>query len=420
MATKQPAEAGPAPPAWRDALHYPLSEAALATNLVLVGFRLLASVLPVWGLPLHALTWFWLYKYGLEALAASAEGRDDAPEGWSHVDRGLHRSHYWLQALLLVALLASTRLAAPPQQYWLLAGLALVLPGAVLVLAMSQNLAAALNPFHWLRVALGIGPAYAGLAAGAALVLAIQAYGGPWLETAPGGLLSIALFYLLAHHLALSLFRLMGLAWRNRASAFEQEGEPGPERRAHAHSRHQGLLRSEALSAPAAASPSGRAAQLAPLLLRGAPDDLHREYRQCLRASGDIAALVEHARVRSCELVALGNERAAIALAHEALGDDPDFHLPDAGSTSTLMQQAETLGLLRLAAQLGANYRRAWPRRYDGLPLALAAARIHTECLQEPEQALRLLRAAWPLTEAGVDRETFEAAIRRAQGDPGG
>lgn len=396
--------------ALRDALLFPCAEAALLTNLVLVACRLLASVLPVFGLPLHVLAWLWAYKYGLESLAATGAGRQAAPEGWSEVDERVHSQHFWLQLLLLMTLLAATRLAPEPMRGPLLLALATVFPALVLALAASQNFWAALNPLNWWLILARAGRGYVLLALASWGVLWLQAAAGMILDGLQPRLLAIAVFYAIAQHLTFALFRLLGLSLHAFPPSSEAPVTDGATANG-ARDRDADAKREQAAKALQEADPAARAQALALLLPRGVPEPLHQEYRQCLRRLGDQQQLLAHARVRICQLLALGDPRAAAVLAIEALADDAHLALPDAASSQALSLACENLGLVRQAAQVLANYRLAYPRRFDGLPLALRAATLFADQLQEADLARRLLRAAQPLAAPGEEAETFRQVL---------
>ena len=67
---------------WADALAYPAQGPALLTLAVLSLLRLLGYV-PAWGWLLDLLLWVAMYRYAADVLWQSANGRDDAPEGYN-------------------------------------------------------------------------------------------------------------------------------------------------------------------------------------------------------------------------------------------------------------------------------------------------------------------------------------------------
>lgn len=397
-----------------DALRYPLGAGALATNVTLLLSHGVASFVPVISLLLHLVCWLALYKYALEVLATSAEGQAQSPDGWSAVDPGVQWDHHWLQMLVLLLLLAATRVASEDWQLPLLTLLALLLPGMVLALAIGQNLWMAINPFAWASIGAQLGLAYLWLAVVSWPVLWLQARGGALMEASGLGLLAIPLFYFIAQHLTLSLFRLMGLAVHSHAEVFgiTPRDRSKPVLARDKQQAHDTAATNAALQA---GDPAQRAAQLAPQLAVGAAEPLHREYRRCLRELGDRAALGEHARRHVCQLLNLDQPRVAVSLANEALADDPGFCPPDALHTDALATAAERMTLTRQAAQLLANYRGAYPKRYDGLPLAMRAAQLFADQLNQGDVALRLLRAAQPMAEPGAQSTAFTVAIERLQ-----
>lgn len=398
-----------------DALRYPLGISALATNATLLLGHLLALIVPVLGPPMHLLVLLGLYKYALEVLSSTAEGGIEAPDGWSAVDPGVQVHHYWLQLLVLGLLQTATFIAPEHWRTPLLVIIAGLLPGMVLALAIAQNLATALNPLAWLKIGARLGGAtYALLAIAAWPVLWLQVHGGELVTDSGLRIVAVPAFYVLSQFLVIAQFRLMGLAAHAHADdfGFQHRESTRPELARDKQLRHQSDAISQALQI---ADPAERAAQLRPQLVLGADEALHREYRRCLREINDRTGLHEHAQRRVCELLNLDQPRLAVALANEALADEPGFCTADALHCDRLATAAERMTLIRQAARLLANYRSAYPKRYDGLPLAMRSARLYADHLNEPDVAMRLLRNAQPLTESGQQSADFARAIERLQ-----
>jgi hypothetical protein len=121
---------------------------------------------------------------------------------------------------------------------------------------------------------------------------------------------------------------------------------------------------------------------------------VQREYRGALRAAGRLHDLDAHARVRCAELVALGDLKAASALAIEALQDNPKFSLPESEPLKLLLDYLERLAQWRSASTLARNYRSSHPKRRDSLSLAARAAGVLADQMGEQDVAAELLEAA--------------------------
>lgn len=396
-----------------DALRYPLGGDALITNGVLVVAQLVAMHVPVIGPLLQLVVWVAAYRYALEVMTASGQGRDTPPQGGMLADTGMQRRHLWLQALVVIGILLASRWLSLPQTVLLVAAVALALPGALLALAVAQNLLAALNPGAWLAVARILGPSYLLLGGASLATLLLQLAGHRLFVAISPALLGDMLHLACVHYALFALFRLIGLRLHQHAHelGLEQASVARPvlvrER------EHQAVAR-EAREAVALADPKARAAALAPVIRRGgASETLHAEYRQCLRASGNRGGLLQHAEVRVCELLVLGQPRQSLALASEALADDPDFALPDAASTAALLDAGEAAAQLRAASTIARNYRRRYPKRFDGLALALRTATLLADRLGDPEGAEAVLRSGAQLAADGPEAAEFERLLKR-------
>lgn len=386
-----------------DAFAYPLRGGAIAIQAVYLGARLLAAILPFAAVVQFLLT-LGFYKYAFECLGASAQGRREPPEVLATQDEGVHRRHLLIQLLWMLALAIATHLLAFERALLLLLALALALPGALIALSIAQNLVAALNPRSWWLVASRLGPGYLILAGASFGLFALQVLGREWILLAAPGLVAWLAFQALVQYLLLVLFRAFGSALHAHARALEFDPEdtrkPVLER-----DREQAALAREQAAALGLADPSARAASLAGLLRDAQDETLHRAYRSALRASGQREALDRHAATHACELLAIGNARAALALANEALQDDPAFTLPDAGALATLVAAGERMGMTRQSSALAANYVQRHPRRFDGLELGLGAAIAFADRLGEPDRARALLEQAVTLAGDGPEAD---------------
>lgn len=377
-----------------DVLIYPLRGAALAALLVILALRLPAALLPLfWPTLVNALLWLAFYKFALECMAATAQGRNEAPDVLAHLDHSIHRRHLWIQVAVMAALIAVIVLSP---EWALLAALiaALVLPGMILALAIGQNLLAALNPLNWSVVAARIGPVYAVLSAlWLGLVLLQFAAAEPYLAAGLPTPLAYASYYLITQYLVLVLFRWMGLALLANAKplGFEirVDAKPVLQRDKQAASLARGVA-----AARETEDPAQRAEQLREAIRHGAAEPIQREYRKALRAAGRRDDLLSHARVRVGELVALGELKQAAVLAQEALEDDPGFSIEEPDLLNTLLDHLEKQAQWRSVAALACNYRARFPRRRDGLGLAARAAGVLADHLGERERAAALLEAA--------------------------
>lgn len=391
-----------------DALRYPLQTAALVTNVVYIIGRVIASMLPVLGPLLHAVLTLGIYKYAFECLATSAQGRAQPPDVVGNLqDIGTHRRHLLLQLLWLLLLVVATQVVGRDIGLLMIAAVALALPGALLALTAAQNLTAALNPLSWWTVATRLGPTYLLLALATFAVLMLQASARDLLEHAQPRLLAVVAFHALSQHLVIALFRGLGNALHANATALQydiSDADILPPIERDRERAAQSRERSEALAQP---DPAERVKAIAVRLRDGADHDLHREYRRALRELGRHDALLAHARTHVCELLVLGQKRAALALASEALEDNADFTLPEAASVQSLLDAGERAGLLRQIAAIASNYTEAFPKRYDGLPLALRAASLYADRLNDPSRARTLLEKGAALAADGAEAGEF-------------
>ena len=378
-----------------DAAGYPLQSDALATLAALALCYLLVELLPdilvlqILALVLKLVIWASAYRYALEVLTASGQGRATPPQGGMLTDVGIARRHAWMQALVILGLLVAGALLGPDWGLLLLLMAALIMPGALLAMCAAQNMLAAINPLAWIAVLRIVGPRYLLLAAGVSVTLLIQLLGAPWFDAVPfGGLLFFAcVFYTL-----IASFRLVGTTLHRHAAELGHEQVSAAVRPVLIRERESLGVAREAAEAITIADPAQRALALAPIIRRGgASAALQRDYRLCLRQSGQLDLLREHAGVRVCELVAMSQPQAALALASEAMADHADFSLADAEPTARVSESAAASGQLRLGAALCRNYFERFPKRRDAFPLACRAAVLLADRLGDAAAARQLL-----------------------------
>ena len=111
-----------------DALVYPLQRDALISIAVLSLAQIVCGVVPViWAL-LQLVVWASAYRYALEILAASGQGRAAPPQGWLLAGDGLQRSHLWLQAACIIGIVVGARFLGTGGTVVLVAAVSLALP----------------------------------------------------------------------------------------------------------------------------------------------------------------------------------------------------------------------------------------------------------------------------------------------------
>ncbi|GIX35561.1 MAG: hypothetical protein KatS3mg126_1340 [Lysobacteraceae bacterium] len=376
-----------------EALLYPLRPPALAAHFGYAALHGLASLLPLF-LPLvaHAALWLGWYRYATECLATSAQGRTLPPEVLAEFGNDTHLRHSWIHLLLLTAV-GAIRLVAPDQAVAVALLAAWLMPGLVITLSINQSLGSALNPLNWAIVALRLGVLrYLLLGLGWLLVL-LLVFGGadallaqlplPRLLASLVSILSIQYLILLVFHVTGRLLHRHGHRLGHAPSQ--------PRRPLLARQREETALGRQVAQARALADPAERARALREAVQRGADEAVQREYRDALRAAGDLAALDAHAAVRTSELVVRGDLARATPLAIEALADNPAFTLPEAEQLEPLLDHLCRRAQWRTAAALADNYVRRHPKREDAARLARHAAHLLAERLEDTERAIELL-----------------------------
>jgi hypothetical protein len=128
----------------REISFYPAHPHALLTIGVLAVCHLVGD-LP-FGFILDLFVWIAVYKYAFECLRATADGRLEPPEIAVSVEDSLGWEQIKLQVIFVLLNMAAFFLLGPIGGIIVTIVLAIALPGAIMSLAMDQNLWLALSP----------------------------------------------------------------------------------------------------------------------------------------------------------------------------------------------------------------------------------------------------------------------------------
>ena len=378
------------------AFAYPLRGAALASCVALALAHYVGLLPSFIGLLASLMVWAATWRYAADCMLHTANGFADPPE----VSLGGNESAGWALTaihLLLAALCVLAAVFFPGALWPTLLVSALILPAIDMTLAFEGNLAAALNPAQVSRVIGGFGLAYLipvviNLAVAVLVVLASLASG-----LLPR-LLALPLYAFAYTYLIVLGFHLMGAMIHERHERFGMA--PEAERLVADSRQDADTLLLHAVRQQAEQQPRAAIDMLVGRLQdRSAPAPLHLAYRQLLRQEGLRDALLVHGQIWTAALLANGEGKRALGLVQECMEIDPAFLPDDPATAGPLAELAARLGMSRLAVKLCRGYLSAWPRAPEAPRLGLLAAQQLGQRLDQPAEALVLLRrmvAAWP------------------------
>lgn len=350
---------------------YPLRGAALI-SLLLYSLLSLLKWLPGIGWFLSLVVWFAIYRYAFEILLRTANGHLQAPELASYSDSGMVWRFFGLWLLFVATFIAGLLLAGPLAGVTALLALTLLLPGAIIALAMGDNLGHAINPATSLGMIRRIGAPYF-VAFGLLFVIQLgAAFAGELLARfMPAGLAELLLTAATLWGL-FATFHLMGyLVYQyHNVLGFI----PGVRKLPRLRTRDTDLMDEvEALV-------SGDEIQAAIARLqdemreRAVPMETHVRYRQLLRERNDTTGLLEHAGLYLNLLLLDKRDMDALALTREALDADPDFTPLQAEDGHHLALRALGMGRSKLACELWVAMLKRWPRDPARVDWAVAVA----------------------------------------------
>jgi hypothetical protein len=377
-------------------LGYPAAPSMLWMLAALCVLRLLANLPSLLGLAFELIFWVMGFKLAVEALVNTAHGRIE-PLGHDDLAAtdGEAVRQILLQVLVSVAITAVAVWVGPAPALVMLGFAVLLLPAAIIMLAIDRSLPGALNPLAWGALIARLGVRYFGAVAVLALLVVVsvvaQVVFGKLLPngmgTLPGGF--VALYALVAG------YHLLGYLIYENHVVLGLDVAPAVPRSTLANP-----MEDEAVAQADALTREGEHAAAADLLQqmfrgRGASDPVHDRYRQCVIAAGDTPRLVKHGREYISTLLATGKDKRALAVASETMAHDPTFRheLPD--DVARLVAQAARTGQAQLAVALAHDFEASFPGSGRTPEVVLAAATLMADRLgQEQAAHERLLACA--------------------------
>jgi len=392
----------PIVPFWQrlsDITLYPAKPAALITIGVLALARLLGMLPGLVGWLLDLLVTVALYRFAFEVLRATANGRMEPPEGMGETDQSSGWLAIWLQLIFIIAGVLLIVLLG-----WIGLALCVVMlvgyPGAVMSLAIDQNLGHALNPGTWMQIMTRLGWPYF-VAFGLILVIFISAGNAQaWLAKLLPLAVGLPVFHFISGYALIATFHLMGyLIWQyqdelgfspNEVPALKQQGSTDPD---------QYILDEAAQMVRDGETDMATEALQAHLRERGGTEAVHTQYRKLVRLKGDKNELIRHGKEWLPMLLAQEREKTAVELCRELAELDPTFMIADAESNARLAQRAAALGHAQLALRLINGFHKRHPKSADIPAMYLLAARLLSERMGKDAEAKSLLtqiRGAYP------------------------
>ncbi|WP_257386124.1 tetratricopeptide repeat protein [Tahibacter caeni] len=389
-------------PFWQrlnDITRYPAKPAALITIGVLALARLLGMLPGLVGWILDLLVSVALYRFAFEVLRATANGRMEPPEGMGETDQSSGWLAIWLQVIFIIAAVVLVIALG-----WIGVALCVLMlvgyPGAVMSLAIDQNLGHALNPATWMQIMTRLGWPYF-VAVGLILLIFITAGNAQaWLVQLLPLVIGLPLFHFISGYALIVTFHLMGyLIWQYQDELGYTPDTPGLPLINRSADPDQVVLDDIAQMVRDGETDMATDAIRAHLRERGGTEALHTQYRKLLRLKGDKDELVRHGKEWLPMLLAQDREKAAVELCRELVELDPTFVVNDAESNTRLAKRAAALGQTQLALRLVNGFHKRHPKSADIPEMYLLAARLLSERMGKDAEAKALLtqiRTAYP------------------------
>lgn len=369
---------------------YPAHAGALTTIIALSVCHLIAYF--PFGFLLDILVWVALYKYAFECLRASANGRLEPPEFATSVDDSLGWSQIWLQVAFLILNIAGFLLLGPVGGAVCAIVLALALPGAIMSLAMDENLGHALNPATWLAILARIGWPYLAVAGLYFLFNVSQRYAQALVVPFLPPFISLVVFYFIAHYVVVATFHLMGyLIYQYHEEVGYEPAAPKIALRRASDDPDQATLDEAAQHVRDGQLDAARELIGTQLRGRGGSDGLHTQYRKLLALGEHRDEQLRHGREWISVLLAQDKDRRAVEVTRECLDLDPAFQLAQPDQVARVAQKAVDSGATQVALKLVSGFHKRHPKHRDIPQNYLLAAKLLAERMGKDAEARALL-----------------------------
>lgn len=373
---------------------YPFKADVLPT-LLFITLGSILTLIPFLGFFIWLLLWATLFKLSYEILSSTASGHMDGPPAVMRMSGGIMFKHIGLLVLMLLGYVVVAGLTGSPLLMVLLGLFVLLaLPAAVMTLAMTQSLLAALNPATWVTIMRIAGAAY--LLTSVFLFLMIISR--TWVE----GLLlpmvgnSMALFNIVSwaitcYFMAAS-FHLMGYLLYQHHEELGIEATVAPHGDDGADDGHPLIAEATELVRDGQADEAIGTLQQE-IESRGAEQEVHEFYRKLLRNRGDDDRLAEHGAGYIPVLIhAHENLDRAVDVAEESLSARDDFELRQPGDVLPLARRAFERRRHKLVVKLSNGFARRQPKHPDVPELYFLAAQSLIEAGGNREQAIKTVQ----------------------------
>lgn len=389
-------ESTPIVPFWnrlREISLYPLKSGAL-TTIVVLSLCHLVDFLPlgIVGWLFRLLIWVALYKYAFECLRATANGRLEPPEIAVSVEDSLGWSQIWLQVAFFVLNLAGFLLLGPVGGSLVAIFLALALPGAIMSLAMDENLGHALNPATWLSVMARFGWPYFAVAALYFVFSVSQRYAQALVVPFLPPVVSLIAFHFITCYAVVATFHLMGyLIWQYHEDIGYEPRSASMPLRGGGAGEDQRFLDEAAALARDGKQETACDVLRTQLRGRGGGEAMHAHYRRLLAQLGRREEQLRHGREWITVLLGQDNERKAVDVARECLELDGAFEPAEIEESTRLARKALDLGATQVALKLVSAAHRKNPKHRDVPQNSLLAAKLLAERMGKDDSARKLL-----------------------------
>jgi len=372
---------------------YPL-KANVLPFLLSITFGSVLTLIPILGFFIWLALWAMLFKLSYEILSSTANGHMEGPPAVTQMSDGIMFKHIGLLVLLLLGYVVVAGFAGLPVLSLLL-GLfvLLVLPAAIMILAMTQSLMAALNPATWISIIRITGAAYLLTSVFLFLMLVSQTWAQGLLLPLVGNsmiLFNIVSWGINGYFMAAS-FHLMGYLLYQHHDALGIEptvrspDDPADERNPLIVEASELVRDGQADEAIAKLQQEFET--------RGAEPEVHEFYRKMLHGRGDNDRLAAHGALYIPILIhAQENIDRAVDVAEESLSARRDFKLSQPDDILTLARRAFERRRHKLVVKLSNGFGKRHPKHPDLPELYFLAAQSLIESGGNSENAIKTIR----------------------------
>ena len=402
---------------------WPLQFGPMVYISVLALASAVADFLPIIGSLLFLVIWFLFFRYAMTVLVQTSRGNFDADTADANLESGDRRPFKQAIYMVVIFVMLAVIAAAVSPVLAILVGLMMTvaLPAAIIIIAIDDSLAGALNPARIFSVISKIGLPYLALSVfllllqgGDAVVLKLI---GPLIPN----FIEYPVVTFVSMYFLLMMYNMMGYVVYQYHEALGYNVDKTFDENIPESEVDRTLSEADRLVAQRVTDGDIQGAVDALLEdMRHQRNDIPKNQRlhKLYLTLGSAEKTLAHAQVLTGLLVKAGQVDVAYELLVKMRTLSPDFAIPEVAMILPLADIARRRHNAALALGLITGFDKKYPKHADIPAVYLLAAKVFAELKRDEPQAARILgtlMSRYPDCPASVEAKTYMSVLERTR-----